>query len=254
MRKVAEQVRRIVVGLDALEPGRAAIEVATRLAASLRAEMLGLFVESPDLIELASLPFGALVELSGSVRSVDRGRIERALRAAATLALRELEKAAEHARLAATLRITRGRLFGELRSAAAERDPVVVAGAGGRSGKRPGPVVVLLEDPVGVTGLLELASSATQEGESALVLVPESAEAPAFEKALSWAERRWRTSVRRLADLEPRELGKAVEEERAELLLASKKERADDEAWLAELRSVVGCPLVLASRTGSDQQ
>ena len=60
---------RILVALDASPYSHAAIEVATILAADLRAELQALFIEDIDLLRLAALPFTREVdETSASMR------------------------------------------------------------------------------------------------------------------------------------------------------------------------------------------
>ncbi len=49
-------IRRILVALDASGASLAALDAAARLAATLEAELLGLFVEDEDLLRLAGLP------------------------------------------------------------------------------------------------------------------------------------------------------------------------------------------------------
>ena len=49
--------RRILVALDASPHSLAALEAAAELAASLRAELIGLFVEDANLLRVAGFPF-----------------------------------------------------------------------------------------------------------------------------------------------------------------------------------------------------
>lgn len=241
---MAEATRRVVLGLDALGSGQPAIEIAARLAAALEADLHGLFVESTALIELATLPFAALVEQSGAITSVDRGAIERALRRVAESVRRELGQAAERAKLSTSFQVARGRLLAELRGAAGENDLVVVAGASTRPAAHGGPVLVLLEDD-DARGLLELSSFAVEAGERTLIVVPDTAADATFARVLGWAERRPKTAVKRFEASTPRDLGEFAERLHARVVLASRKHRLLDESGLAELRSGLGCPLIL---------
>ena len=87
-------VRRIVVTLGACDAGRQALETTVRLAAILRAELEGIFIEDINLIRLAELPF--LRELrpwSRAEEALNGQRMQRELRAMARhaeLLLRQL--------------------------------------------------------------------------------------------------------------------------------------------------------------------
>jgi nucleotide-binding universal stress UspA family protein len=119
-------LRRIVVGLDAGPSGRAALEAAARLAARMQAELVGLFVEDIDLLNLAGLPFAREVGYpSATLRQLDVAAMERALRATAQEVQRMMAAIARRAPLSWSFRVARGALLTELRAAAAEGDIVV---------------------------------------------------------------------------------------------------------------------------------
>ena len=56
-------IERVVVTLDAASEYRTAIDTAVRLAARTGAPLHGLFVEDPDLLYLAALPFARQVTI-----------------------------------------------------------------------------------------------------------------------------------------------------------------------------------------------
>jgi nucleotide-binding universal stress UspA family protein len=122
-------IRRIIVGLDPRSPGRPALEAAAQLAARLRAELVGLFVEDIDLLHLAGLPFAREIGFpSATLRALDITSMERSLRALAGEVERTLAAIAGRAPLTWSFRVARGTLMSELRAAAAEGD-IVVTGA-----------------------------------------------------------------------------------------------------------------------------
>ena len=71
--------RRILVVLDASPFGLEALEAAAGLAARLRAELQGLFVEDVDLLRLAGLPFARELAYSSSQRRLDVATMEHVL-------------------------------------------------------------------------------------------------------------------------------------------------------------------------------
>ena len=76
--------RRILVALDASRESDAALAAAAELAQQLDAELMGLFIEDIDLLNLAALPFSrevAVLSLSG--RGLDPERVARELRSKA---------------------------------------------------------------------------------------------------------------------------------------------------------------------------
>jgi nucleotide-binding universal stress UspA family protein len=120
--------RRIVVALDDSPHGRAALEAASELAARLHAELVGLFVEDIELLQLAALPFAAEVRyLAGQCRALDVDAMRRALRVeGARLASLLTAVAGKHG-VTAHFRIATGRVGAEL-VAAAEPNAMLVLG------------------------------------------------------------------------------------------------------------------------------
>ena len=72
---------RIVVALDASPHSLAALRAAAQLAATIQAELYGLFVEDSDLLRLCDLPFCQEIgSFSATVRRLDSRSVERTLR------------------------------------------------------------------------------------------------------------------------------------------------------------------------------
>jgi nucleotide-binding universal stress UspA family protein len=125
-------LRHILIALDASTHSLAAVEAAADLAAAMRAEMDGLFVEDINLIRLASLPCTSEVRHTTSVASLDLEQMERALKAQAAEARRALAAAAQRAHVQWSFRVARGRVAHEVLAAAAAAD-LVTLGKLGRS-------------------------------------------------------------------------------------------------------------------------
>jgi nucleotide-binding universal stress UspA family protein len=119
--------RRILVALDASRESQAALEAAANLAARLEAELLGLFVEDVDLLNLAALPFSREMPLlSRTSRILQPEQIERDLKSRAAMARRALAEAAAAFHIDWSFRIARGRVETELLAAARGADLVAM--------------------------------------------------------------------------------------------------------------------------------
>lgn len=121
----AVRIRRILVALDVSPGSLAAAEVAVELAALLEAELLGLFVEDPELLNLSSSPLARQVDfLTASPSGLEAGAVEQQLRVHAVRARRALERIAGRAGIPWTFRVARGAVAREIVVAAAEVDLV----------------------------------------------------------------------------------------------------------------------------------
>ncbi|MGH2536334.1 MAG: universal stress protein [Candidatus Promineifilaceae bacterium] len=117
------KIRRILVGLDASSHSLAALAAAADLAAGLRAELIGLFVEDANLYNLAELPFAHEVQRhSAARRRFDRERVEAEWRLQAAQARRALREAAEQAEAKWSFQVVRGQVTPSLLAAALEAD------------------------------------------------------------------------------------------------------------------------------------
>lgn len=116
-------IRRILVAVDASAHSLAALDAAARLAASMEAELTGLFVEDVNLIRLAALPFAKEIRWPSSSRRVlDEVRMERELRLLASQARRALAAAADEVNAEWSFRVVRGTVSEEVLNAALEAD------------------------------------------------------------------------------------------------------------------------------------
>lgn len=116
-------IRRILVALDASTHSLAALEAAAELAASMEAELLGLYVEDENLVHLAGLPFASEVRShTATSRPVDSNEMEEALRLEASQAKRALEAAARKAKAQWSFQVVRGQVTASILAAALEAD------------------------------------------------------------------------------------------------------------------------------------
>ena len=110
---------RIVIELAPGLPARESLEAAAGLADRVGAELVGLFIEDPDLLRFAALPFAHEIGFpSAQRRRLDVAGLERALREHAAEAERALAGTAGRADVRWSFRVARGLAARELLSAA----------------------------------------------------------------------------------------------------------------------------------------
>ncbi len=125
-----EAFRRILVALDASAGSLATLEIAAGLAASLQSELLGLFVEDADLVNLATLPFSQEVSLRGAIRRLDPAEIEQEMKRRALAAEHALQSVARRRRVSCSFRVTRGHVGSEIAAAAGASDLLCIGPRG----------------------------------------------------------------------------------------------------------------------------
>lgn len=129
------RARRILVAADGSSESRVVLGAAARLAASLQAELAGLFVEDVELLRLAGLPFAREASVSSGVfRRLEASDVERQFRVAAEQAREAFREAVAPWGLRSTFRVARGRVIPEILAAALGAD---LTAAGKRSGHGP---------------------------------------------------------------------------------------------------------------------
>lgn len=120
-------IRRILVALDASTHSLAALRAAAELAASLHAELIGIFVEDENLLHLAGLPFAhELRSPAAKRRPMSSDAMERQLHLQAAQARRALEKAAEKVNAQWSFQTIRGQVTPSVLSAALDVDLVAL--------------------------------------------------------------------------------------------------------------------------------
>jgi nucleotide-binding universal stress UspA family protein len=125
-------VRRILVALDVSKHSLAALEAAVRLAASMEAELLGIFVEDLNLLRVAALRGARQICYPSAIaESLDLATMERDLRVRAEQARKALSAVAERAQVPWSFRVVRGQVASEVLAAAPEADLLILGKAGG---------------------------------------------------------------------------------------------------------------------------
>lgn len=128
--------RRVVVALDTASPAPA-MATAIGFARALEAELVGLFVEDPDLISVAALTAAEIGFPFPAHRALDVGTMERGLRARAHVVRTALATRLAGDALKWTFEVVRGRTASALDAVAARDDVVVVALGGGARTRAP---------------------------------------------------------------------------------------------------------------------
>ncbi|MGW8317635.1 MAG: universal stress protein [Candidatus Promineifilaceae bacterium] len=124
-------IRRILVAMDASTHSLAALEAAADLAASLEAELIGLYVEDENLLNLAGLPFAREVRpTSATSRRISSDRMEQELRLEALQARQAMKAAADRVQAQWTFRIVRGQVTQAVLTAALEADLIAMGRVG----------------------------------------------------------------------------------------------------------------------------
>lgn len=127
-----QNVRRILVALDASPHSVAALRAAAQLAALMGAELQGLFVEDINLIQLAHFPFSQEVgSYTASRRRLDNSSMERQMRAIARAIRQAMAEVANQAHVRWSFQVARGPVTAEL-LAAAEAALLLSMGRAGR--------------------------------------------------------------------------------------------------------------------------
>jgi hypothetical protein len=131
-RRDIADLRRILVALDAGEQGLVDLEEAARLAAGLKAELVGLFIEDTELLEVAGLPVARVISRhAGADTALDAALMRRALRVWAARSRESLAAAASHWKVQWSFRVARGTLAEQVLSEAGEFDLLALGRAGG---------------------------------------------------------------------------------------------------------------------------
>lgn len=124
---MARAIRRIVVALDDSADSRLVLEEAVVLAASMKAELAGLFVEDATLLNAAQLSLTRQVNFSGqTVEALDSQGLERVLRGQAETVRGALSRAAQRHDLSWSFRVVRGKASFHILAAVDEADLVIM--------------------------------------------------------------------------------------------------------------------------------
>jgi nucleotide-binding universal stress UspA family protein len=257
----ATAARRVLVAMDGSIYGLAAVEAAVGLAAQLRAELLGLFVEDADLIRVAAVPVVQELSLSGAApRPLDPCSLQRTWRAQADQVRRVLAETADRASVIWSLRIERGRVVRASLDSAGESDLVVLgkensapqapAPAAGRRTRAAAQRLLLVYDasPAGQR-TLQTATQLARGLSGKVVVVIASSNTTCLERAESAAQQLQRASA---ATCGPplvfqcaTELVELARRAQSHLVLISRQHPLLDEAVLERLVNELDCPVAL---------
>mgnify|MGYP006295200337 CR=1 len=133
------RIERVLVAVDASQAGLAALRGAVRFASAFDAELVVLYVEDEDLLNLPHFSFlKELDPLSGELRSLNRAELERRVRMEAARIRRDLERAVLETSLRWSFRVSRGRVVREVMKAAETADAVSLGARRHSLGRGPG--------------------------------------------------------------------------------------------------------------------
>lgn len=128
--------RRVLALLDASRSAREVLDAAVELAAGMKGEVLGLYVEDIELLHGAGYPFSREISItSGAIRPLETSVLEARLREQARELRAALEQAATRRAVRASLEVRRGRLQEEVRGAARPEDLLVLGRVGWSAGR-----------------------------------------------------------------------------------------------------------------------
>jgi nucleotide-binding universal stress UspA family protein len=121
------EIRRILVTLDDSFRSIKRVETAVELAASLKAELIGLFVEDANLLRIAELPFAREIVMFSPVgRQIRLEQLHWELRAHSERMRRALASAAAARKVPWEFKVARGLVVAEVLAAAMESDLMIV--------------------------------------------------------------------------------------------------------------------------------
>ena len=124
-------IRRVAVALDASAQSSQALQAAAELAASLQAELEGIFIEDINLIRLAELPFIREIRpASMTEETFNVQRMEQELRTLARQQQQKLELVAREKGLSCSFRIRRGQIRAEMMEIFTEVDVLTLCRPG----------------------------------------------------------------------------------------------------------------------------
>jgi len=256
------------VALDQSPRSMDALSAAAALAAEFDAELAGLFVEDVNLQHLFGLPFAREFSvLTGEVRPLSQGEVERSWRRDAETLQRQLAEAAGRLSLRWSFHVARGRMSAEVNTLAQSFDLIVlgqrpgvgfmavarttVRVADSRPKLRPGPVLVLFDTLPASAHSLDMGVMLAHRNGAELVLLVSAASDDAYNATCSAAQsalKEFDTSGRCvwLRALDGANLVKAVHREAAGCLVLAERERFLRQPGFEQVLDEIECPVVLA--------
>lgn len=128
--------RRVLVQVDTSTHCRDTLDAAIDIAARLQAELRGVFIEDRDLVATGGLDFVREFSLSSpSARAFDNKTLDAQMKALASSARRQLERAGARRNVSVVFRTVRGDFQQEMANAAGDADLVIIEGTGRLHGR-----------------------------------------------------------------------------------------------------------------------
>ena len=261
----ALSVNRVWIALGQGSGDLAALEVESGMAAVLRAELAGLFVEDINLLRLGGLPFAGETGAASAIwRRWEAGDLERAMRIQTAQLERLLVKAAEQAQVHWSFQTARGRVLQEAFAVSCEAEAVVFAHANpahalppisrpvaaGRAGAVKPPFLVVFDASTVAFRALGVARDLAQQAGAGLhVLIP--AEdvvrfARMRDEASDWLnERGSKAAYHGLSRFDAAALAETARNRASGVLLLPAQFPAAELSVLSTLLAQILCPLVL---------
>ncbi len=133
------EVEYILVALDMSPHSEAALAAAAELAAALRLELRGLYVEDINLLRLCGLPFGIEYgSFTAKPRRIEQNHLEREFRMQASLLRKIMAEVAGQKRITWSFQVVRGGVTDQLLEAATSARMLSLGRVGRSPGKRTG--------------------------------------------------------------------------------------------------------------------
>jgi hypothetical protein len=258
MNSPADNVRvRITVMLGSSDADRTTLEILGLLTAETRAEILGLFLEDPELLALAELPVAReYCQLTHAERRLEVSDLERQLRIQARAAEQALAGIAGRSGFNWSFRTVRGSLAGLLADATREMDllllgtahsirPLVTSPALPRPVQRP--VAVIFDGSEAAQRAVIIARRMASAGKQALVMLLVAADPDDLQALYAQAGELVGPAAvkfRELTGTEPGEILAAANAARASALVVGLSELLPP-ASIELLRNRLRCPAVL---------
>jgi nucleotide-binding universal stress UspA family protein len=259
MTESQQPAQRILVVCDTSQFGLAALENAANLAADLRAELQGLFVEDVNLLRLAGLPFASEIGYAlPRLRKLDVASMEEELRAKATRLHQAIEESARRASVQWSFTVVRGHVTRAMLEAAANVEYLVLGREstfpadfpGKKSRSRKLPLVVLCDDSEASRRALRTAALLNRNDSAAIVVLLDSVENKKPDELRQHCDA-WLKEVGLTATYDNDLISDAdslinkVNKSEARMLLISRKSRLLDDATVEALADQLNCPILL---------
>ena len=259
--------RRVLVVIEPCAQSLPLFERAATLAERMQAELVALFVEDVNLINLAGLPFTSEIDFrSGQVRALDSMRMSRALRGQAEQTRRALARVGLQRQIRTSLRIVRGHFMTEAISASSDMDICFILRSGGSrlsgaeaasmiAGRRIDahrPIWVLYDGSPAAVRALALAKQLTAPEEDDLVVVLPAGAAPMLRSLRdgvleALGAHGTGTRFRRLAGDSLSGLREAIHQEGGSMLLIDRSNALIANRDGQRVLETIDCPVVLVS-------